>query len=456
LIPQRVVPWSISVVNSEGPGHPREIWHSGNRPDDSVPPEYFEDLAFHFVGDRILFSSEQDGRNHLYSISAAGGEPKLLTAGAFDVEDVTIAPDHSTVLFTSNQNDVDRRHIWRVPLDGSSAQRAVTRGETIEWSPVETPDGTLVCLGSSATTPAMPYRVTSGGREMIASQALPADFPSGQLVAPRQVIFKSGDGLKIHGQLFVPRGRSTPGPALLWTHGGPIRQMLLGFHYMNYYHDSYALNEYLASRGYVVLSINYRLGIMYGRAFREAANAAWRGASEYQDVVAAGKYLESLPIVDRHRIGLWGGSYGGFLTAMGLARNSDIFSAGVDFHGVHDWSAFLERWEYWEGGTLNGAPDLEAARKLAFDSSPVASISTWKSPVLLIQGDDDRNVPFNQTVDLAQRLRQQHVSVQFLVFPDEIHDFLRWSNWLRAYQATSDFFDQQLKGGESSQTAADR
>jgi dipeptidyl aminopeptidase/acylaminoacyl peptidase len=259
--------------------------------------------------------------------------------------------------------------------------------------------------------------------------------------------------MEIHGQLFMPRGRTAAGPALVWTHGGPIRQMLLGFHYMNYYHDSYALNQYLASRGYVVLSINYRLGIMYGRAFREPANAAWRGASEYQDVVAGAKYLQSLPAVDRNHIGLWGGSYGGFLTAMGLARNSDIFSAGVDFHGVHDWSAFLERWEVWEGGTMSGAPDLEAARKLAFDSSPVASISSWKSPVLLIQGDDDRNVPFNQTVDLAQRLREQHVHVQFLVFPDEIHDFLRWSDWLRAYHATSDFFDQQLKGSHSSAEA---
>jgi dipeptidyl aminopeptidase/acylaminoacyl peptidase len=289
---------------------------------------------------------------------------------------------------------------------------------------------------------------------MIASAALPADFPSSQLVAPRQVIFKSADGLEIHGQLFVPRGRTAPGPALLWTHGGPIRQMLLGFHYMNYYHDSYAFNEYLVSRGYVVLSVNYRLGIMYGRAFRQPANASWRGASEYQDVVAGAKYLQSLPIVDPHRIGLWGGSYGGFLTAMGLARNSDIFSAGVDFHGVHDWSAFLERWETWEGGTLSGAPDLEAARKLAFDSSPDASIATWRSPVLLIQGDDDRNVPFNQTVDLAQRLRQQHVRFEFLVFPDEIHDFLRWSTWLRAYHATSDFFDQQLKTAPKSAAAA--
>src|SRR5499427_9657490 len=101
------------------------------------------------------------------------------------------------------------------------------------------------------------------------------------------------------------------------------------------------MNQYLASRGYVVLSVNYRSGIGYGRGFREAPGRAGRGASEYQDVVAAGKYLQSRPEVDASRVGLWGGSYGGYLTALGLARNSDLFAAGVDFHGVHDWSVFL-------------------------------------------------------------------------------------------------------------------
>src|SRR5437016_7600229 len=128
---------------------------------------------------------------------------------------------------------------------------------------------------------------------------------------------------------------------------------------------------------------------MYGRAFREAANAGWRGSSEYKDVVAGAKYLQSLPIVDAKRIGLWGGSYGGFLTAMGLARNSDIFSAGVDMHGVHDWSARGE-----VGGAQGQAPDQRKAQDLAFASSPNASIDKWRSPVLLIQGDDDRNVAF--------------------------------------------------------------
>jgi len=292
--------------------------------------ELSADACFIFAGkDRIIFSSEQDGRNHLYSIPSGGGFPTILTPGQFDIEDVALSADRLSVIYTSNQEDIDRRHVWRVGVDGNKPQ-AVTKGDTIEWAPVETGQGNyLLCLGSSATAPAMPYRIVPQGRTMIASAALPSDFPSNQLIIPKQVVFKSDDGFEIHGQLFVPVSRSGPGPALIFMHGGPIRQMLLGFHYMYYYHNGYAMNQYLASQGYVVLSVNYRLGIMYGRAFREPANAGWRGASEYKDILAGAKFLQTLPVVDTKKIGLWGGSYGGYLTALGLARNSDIFAGGM-------------------------------------------------------------------------------------------------------------------------------
>ena len=438
LIPIRPVPWSIWIADSAtGNGH--QVWHSGEQLNDSFP-ELTADPSFLFpANDRLVFASEQDGRNHLYSIANTGGQAQLLTPGQFDVEDVALSADMKSILYSSNQDDVDRRHLWRVAIADGKPQ-AITRGETIEWNPVES-GGVVVCLGSSATSPAMPYRVTDKGREMIAASTLPSDFPSGQLIVPKQVVFKSEDGLDIHGQLFVPAGRTKPGPALIFMHGGPIRQMVLGFHYMDYYHNAYAMNEYLASRGYVVLSVNYRLGIMYGREFREAPNTVWRGAAEYKDIVAGAKYLQSLPIVDARKVGLWGGSYGGFLTALGLARNSDLFAAGVDYHGVHDWSAFLPQWD---NNTKPGAPDLAEAHKLAWESSPDASVDKWKSPVLLIHGDDDRNVPFSQTVDLVQRLRENHVHMEEMVFPDEIHGFLMWRSWIKAYGATADFFDRTL------------
>jgi dipeptidyl aminopeptidase/acylaminoacyl peptidase len=455
MIPLRPRPWSIWLADPAS-GQARELWHSGKELDDSLPPFAAESLKFAAEG-KVIFCSEKDGRNRLYQLLAnpgpadlSGGKPAPLTPDDADVEDVELAPDHETLLYTSNFGDPDRRHIWKinlmsfdpVPRPGAITYHfSLTAGtKTVEWHPLMLPDRTVVFFGSSATSPAMPYRLTDNRPVMIGSSALPKDFPSPQLVEPQIVTFKSEDGLQIHGQLFVPRRLKAFAPALIFVHGGPSRQMLPAFHYMYYYHNAYAENQYLASLGYVVLAVNYRLGIMYGRAFRERADGSWRGSSEYKDVVAGARYLQSLPYVDRNRIGIWGGSYGGLLTALALSRNSDIFAAGVDFHGVHDWSVLLRR----GGEAVEQAPDYKEAMKVAFDSSPVATVGNWKSPVLLIHGDDDRNVPFLQTTDLAERLRKQNVDFEELIFPDEIHDFLLWQTWLKGYQATADFFNRRL------------
>ena len=222
-------------------------------------------------------------------------------------------------------------------------------------------------------------------------------------------------------------------PAVVFMHGGPARQMMLGWHNRFYYHNAYAFNQYLASRGYVVLSVNYRAGIMYGRAFREAKNRGARGASEYEDIVNAGLYLRGRADVDPARIGLWGGSYGGYLTAMGLARNSDLFAAGVDIHGVHDWSLRISTSPWIDYNDRD-------AQRIARESSPINSVSKWRSPVLLIHGDDDRNVAFSQTVDLVQRLREQKVHFELIVYPDEVHDFLLHRHWLEIFRVSSDFW----------------
>jgi len=215
--------------------------------------------------------------------------------------------------------------------------------------------------------------------------------------------------------------------------------MLLGWHYMEYYSNAYAMNQYLASKGYIVLSVNYRSGIGYGLNFREALNYGADGASEFNDVMGAGLYLRSRPDVDGSKIAAWGGSYGGYLTALALARASDLYAAGVDMHGVHDWNLEMPTF------VPNYDPSKrDAIARLAFESSPMASIKTWRSPVLLIQGDDDRNVPFAETVQLAEALRRQHVDFEELVFPDEIHDFLLRRTWVRAYSAGADFLDRKL------------
>jgi dipeptidyl aminopeptidase/acylaminoacyl peptidase len=228
---------------------------------------------------------------------------------------------------------------------------------------------------------------------------------------------------------------------VIFFHGGPRRQMLLGWHFYEYYHNAYAFNQFLASRGYLVLSVNYRSGTGYGMEFREALRYGAVGASEFNDVLGAASYLRGRPDVDASRIGLWGGSYGGYLTALGLARASDRFKAGVDLHGVHDWRT--------ETKLFLPSDDLDvqqAALRLALDSSPMAHVKTWRSPVLLIHGDDDRNVEFRQTVQLVEALRGQGVEFEQLVFPDEVHEFLTHAKWLEAFRAAADFLDRKLSG----------
>jgi dipeptidyl aminopeptidase/acylaminoacyl peptidase len=208
--------------------------------------------------------------------------------------------------------------------------------------------------------------------------------------------------------------------------------MLLGWHPMGYYSNAYALNQYLANSGYVVLTVNFRSGTGYGLEFREALNFGASGASDFNDVRAAGEFLRARADVDGNRIAAWGGSYGGYLTAMALARASDLYKAGSDFSGVHDWALELD--------IPVTAPDY----RIAFDSSPMAFVDTWRSPVLLICGDDDPDVKFKNTVILAYALRKRQVDVEELIFPDEVHDFLLYRTWRDAYEATARFFGQRL------------
>jgi dipeptidyl aminopeptidase/acylaminoacyl peptidase len=395
------------------------------------------------AGDRLVFAWEKTGWTSLYSVPAAGGASRLLTPGEFEVEYVTFTPDKREVVYNSNQGDTDRRDIWRVPVDGSALPRAVTSGADIEWQPAVTSDGAAIAYLKSGTRKPAHAVIQSGSaapREL-AVGTIPADFPLAAMVDPQPVIITSTDGMRIHAQLFLPTA-AKPGdkrPAAIFFHGGSKRQMLLGWNYSSYYANAYAMNQHLASKGYVVLSVNYRSGIGYGLGFREALNYGASGGAEYQDVMAAGMYLAGRSDVDPKKVALWGGSYGGYLTAMGLSRASDLFAAGVDIHGVHDWNVGIRNFV----PSYNPLENPERTRR-AFNASPMATVDGWRSPVLVIHGDDDRNVQFVETVTLVEALRDRGVEVEQLIFPDEIHGFLRWDRWVEAFKASSDFLDRKL------------
>jgi dipeptidyl-peptidase-4 len=412
-------------------GTAEEIWQF---PEDE--PRFYSFRNFELtVNDRILFTAERDNWNHVFSMPVSGGDPVDLTPGEAFVEHVGLSSDGKTLFFSSNLADIHGRHIWKVPTDGSGEAVQLTKEATIGTYPVALASGDKVAfLYATAIHPTSIATVPADGGEIevLAPETLPAEYPMDELVIPELVIVKAPDGLEIPCQLFLPKD-AKPGdgrPGVIYTHGGPIRQMLLGWHYMEFYSEAYGINQYFANNGYVVISINYRSGIGYGRSFRNAPDTGMRGASEYQDILAGVKYLQDRSEVDPERIGKWGLSYGGLLTAMSLARNSDIFKVGVDMAGVHDWSQ-------------RGRSMPEDQRKLARESSPVADIKTWTSPVLFIHGDDDRNVDFQQTTDIVQKLRAKgDVHIELMIAPDEPHEFMLFKNRMEAYNRTFEFINR--------------
>jgi len=420
--------YSISLMVADaatGEGH--EFWH--NQPNDKTFPN-INTIAW--AGDRVIFPQEPEEWIRYYSLSVAGGTaaPVELTPGTGAVESLTLSADGKTLFYATNAGDIDRRHLWSVPTAGGPAVQ-ITTGSEIEMYPAALASGKHVAVLTSAATRPMSVGIVTrdGGAKKVVYPTLTKDYLAVTQVAPEPIVLKAEDGVEFHNQLFLPKDLK-PGerrPAVVFVHGGPIRQMLLGYHYMDFYHMAYAVNEWLASQGYVVMSVNYRSGIGYGKSFRTAANTGGRGNAEYRDVLAAGKYLQTRADVDPARIGIWGLSYGGVLTAQALARNSDIFAAGVDMAGVHLWGSSLD------------------SNDVSYKSSAIAAMDQWKSPVLIWHNDDDRNVDFAQTIGLVDLLRTRNVYFELIVNPDDTHETLLHSRWLTTFGRMQDFLTRFLR-----------
>ena len=386
----------------------------GAAPGDTPPP-----AAASAPGSATAGPVDEWDRYYALDIMNPSARPVLLTPTDGLIEDQTsiaVSGDGKTFYYCTNAQDIERRHIWAVPVGGGTPVR-ITTGEGVETSPAPLASGKYLATLSADWKMPQSLGIWSLGNTATQKIVFPTSrpgFPMDAHVKPEIVITKAADGVEVHNQVFVPKDLK-PGdrrPAIVFVHGGPVRQMMPAYHYMQFYHWAYGINQWLANQGYVVMSINYRSGIGYGRSFRNAPNTGGAGNSEYQDVVAGGKYLQTRPDVDPNRIGIWGLSYGGVLTSQALARNSDIFKAGVDLAGVHLWGNSLD------------------PESVSYKSSTIGAIDGWKSPVLLIQGDDDRNVAFQQMTGLVQLLRQRDVYYELIVFPDDVHESLLHSRWI--------------------------
>ncbi|MEM1125148.1 MAG: prolyl oligopeptidase family serine peptidase [Bacteroidota bacterium] len=405
----------------------------------------------------VVFPAEVEGWLHLYAVPAAGGPARNLTPGACMNEDAVVAGGMLYVTHNCGAGDglgLDRRSLAQIRITDGQRTPLTDGGREVVWSPVPLTDGVAYVRATWDQPGAVTVQAAGQDARRLDTEAV-SPFQATLLVEPEAVTFVTDDGFTIHAQLFLPPEPAAEAqPAVVFLHGGSRRQMFPAFHMSGYYHNAYAFNQYLARQGYVVLSINFRSGIGYGKAFRQPAGYGWQGAAEYRDVLAARRWLAARADVDDTRIGLWGGSYGGYLTALGLARDSDLFAVGVDLHGVHDWTTTLRFWgsDLFDLSAPEHAARADSLQRLAFQSSPNADLHRWTSPVLLIHGDDDRNVDVDETRDLVRRLRAKgDVEFEVLLIPDDVHGFLRYAHWHQAYTAAAAFLNRHLRPASASQ-----
>lgn len=431
---------AVETVAASG-GATKTLWQSGPL-GGSFTSDDIEGLLRWSDSRTVVFRAEEDGWARLYAASTADGKVRALTGEKCEVaESELAAPD--TLFVIHNCRDLDTRQASLITVSSGRERAVETKDVVLALANAAGDGGHVAVTGARADASAM-LRIVDSATGKVAYAETPADYGYRYSFAappPQQVRLTASDGKSVPGQLFLPKGKG-PHPALVYVHGGPMRQMFPAFHFSEYYANDYAMNRRLAEMGYVVLALNYRSGVGYGRDFREAPGRAWRKASEYNDVLGAGRWLAARADVDPKRIGIRGGSYGGLLTGQALARNSDLFAAGVAIHGVYDWS-----WPSPVPGHLNPSTFFgvgEADKAAAFAASPLGAVAGWRSPVLLFSGDNDMNVDVRETVDLAQKLRRQGVDVRTVLLPGESHVLIRFSAWQQLWHDQSAFFSETL------------
>lgn len=441
-------PFSLWVVDT-GSGEGRAIYRSpGN--DGGLQTEF--DLRWLADG-RILFLSDADGYSHLYAVSPGDGQVTQLSHGACDLESFAVDAPGTTIVVSGNCFDRYRRDVavWKA---GEPGFARVSSAGSVATDAVFVGTGTTLVYRSATYNRAQaPVLLQPQAAERLL-QGPPTTVAA--LQQPEIVQFKAPDGTALTGVLFravgAPRGAKTPG--VVFAHGGPIRQMLPAWYMTPYYAYAYAANQQLALHGITVLAVNYRTGVGFGRAFREVKDYGPHGAGELQDVIAAGDFLRAQPTVDGTRVGIYGGSFGGHLAANALGRRSDLFKAGVVWHGVYDFTRSIDNRDHPDRLAIPWGAS-ESGRALALSSSAIAHVATWRSPTLLVGGDDDRHAEFQEAVNLARALEAAGHPPETLVLPNEIHGFLRHTSWLTVIAAGNAFLIDHLAGPEAT-TAATR
>lgn len=390
---------------------------------------------------RVYFESERDGFAHLYTVSVDGGEPVQLTKGPFEVSDVRLSEDKTKFYFTSSEGSFFERNFYSMPIDGGARTKLTSMpGNNQAFI---SPDQTkLAILRSFSNKPTELYIAPnkSGTTEAEIKQVTDsptAEWKSYNWIAPPIVSFKARDGATVYGRLYKPANFKKGGPAVVFVHGAGYLQNVHNW-WSSYYHE-YMFHHFLMEKGYTVFDIDYRGSAGYGRDWRTGIYR-FMGGKDLTDHVDAVDYLVREQGVDPKRVGLYGGSYGGFITLMAMFTTPDVFAAGAALRPVTDWA------HYNNGYTANilnlPQTDQEAYRK----SSPIYHAAGLKGALLICHGMVDTNVNFQDSVRLAQKLIElRKENWEIAPYPVEDHGFEQPTSWADEYKRIFKLFETNLK-----------
>ena len=393
---------------------------------------------------RIWFTSERDGWMHLYTldVSASDAKPVQITSGKWEVSNVELSRDGKKFFITSTEQHPGERHLYSVSVDG--AARTKITSMTGSHDPQLSPDEQVIgMVYSYSTKPPEVYLMpnTPGAAAKQITTTPTEEWRSFKWIDPKVITYKARDGVEVYARLFTPEmigARRDPSrPAVIFVHGAGYLQN--AHKYWSTYFREYMFHNLLASRGYVVLDADYRASAGYGRDWR-AAIYRHMGGKDLEDVVDGAKYLVAQERVDPRRIGVYGGSYGGFITLMAMFTTPDVFAAGAALRPVTDWA------HYNHGYTSNilNVPqkDMEAYRK----SSPIYFAEGLKGALLICHGMVDTNVHFQDSVRLAQRLIElRKENWELAVYPVENHGFTEETSWADEYKRILKLFEENLR-----------
>lgn len=396
--------------------------------------------------DTLVFPYERTGWKLLYAVSAKGGDARLLTPGEFEIDGVTLSPDRSTIVYWANSEaDRHRLDLYSMSLRNSLKPRRLAGSSEggMRYDAQFTSGNVLLYRHAGAFIPErlMLYAEATASRQL-STGARPGDPVTKKAVDAEVVTFKSLDGLAIPAVLY--RSKPRPGqarqPAIVHAHGGSRSKVYpvwrTGFGYAQVLH-------YLASRGYVVLSVNYRSGTGYGLDFREPESYGGRGAGDVQEFIAAARFLtDHVRQVDPTKIVIYGHSYGGHIVSNALAR-SDVFAAGIDSAGVGDWVVEMEKDS---GRPLQfNIPQRYELEQLAHDSSAISRIDQWgEEPILFLNGDHDGSAAMQPMLELYLALARRGKKVDALVMPGEAHSLQLYRNQVAYLRKIEQFLREHI------------